>query len=303
MQDLNDMLYFAEVVDRGGFTAAGKSLGMTKSRISRRVAELESNLGARLLQRTTRTLSLTDVGETFYRHCQAIREEAKAARHAVTRVQLEPRGVLRIACPVTFAQTTIGPIMPLFLERYPQVTVDLRISNRPVDLVAEAIDIALRSRPTLEDSGSLVVKKISQTQNYLVASPRQFERQKPPKNTYELGGLDTVSMHAVNGRRIWDLTGLNGATYSFSHQPRYIANDLQTLKVAVMRGIGMGNLPEYLCRPEMEAGTLLEVLPGWSPLPTLFHAVFPSHRGMVPAVRRFLQFLEERVLSEGAFLP
>src|SRR5213596_3672639 len=119
MQDLNDMYYFAEVVDRGGFAAAGRSLGIPKSKLSRRVAELEARLGVRLLQRTTRRLSLTEAGELYHRHAVAMREEAEAGAAAVAQVQTEARGTVRVTCPVTLAQTTIGPVLPEFLALYP----------------------------------------------------------------------------------------------------------------------------------------------------------------------------------------
>ncbi len=140
MQDLNDMWYFAEVAERGGFAAAGRALGIPKSKLSRRVADLETRLGVRLLQRTTRKLSLTDVGERYLRYCVAMREAAESSAEAVEQVQSEPRGTIRVACPVTLAQTTLGPIVPLFLARYPQVTLDVRVSNRAVDLVEEGFD-------------------------------------------------------------------------------------------------------------------------------------------------------------------
>src|SRR5215207_3321257 len=163
MQDLNDMLYFAEVVDKGGFAAAGRALGIPKSKLSRRVAELESRLGVRLLQRTTRKLSLTEAGELYHRHCVAMREDAEAAEEAVAVVQGEPRGTIRVSCPVTLAQSTIGPLLPQFLARHPQVRVDMQVTNRVIDLVQEGVDVALRVRPTLDDSGTLIVKRLGDT--------------------------------------------------------------------------------------------------------------------------------------------
>ena len=129
MQDLNDMLYFAEVVERGGFAAAGRALGIPKSRLSRRVSDLETQLGVRLLQRTTRKLSLTEVGEAYLRHCQAMRESAEAAADLVAQVQTAPRGTVRVSCPVTLAQTVLGELMPDFLARCPQVRVDMLEAN------------------------------------------------------------------------------------------------------------------------------------------------------------------------------
>ena len=299
MQDLNDMLYFAEVVDRGGFAAAGRSLGLPKSRISRRIAELETRLGVRLLQRTTRKLSLTEAGERCHRHCVAMREQAEAAVDAVAEVQSEPRGTLRVACPVTLAQTTVGPVLPLFLARYPHVRVDMRVSNRVVDLVEEGVDVALRVRSSLDNSGSLVVKNLGLTYTLLVASPTQLLRQGRPSTLADLAQLDSVSMSATDERESWKLVGPGGQTHEFVHRPRYVADDLLTLKMAAVRGTGICLLPDYMCRDELLDRRLVEVLPGWAPAPGIFHAVFPSRRGLAPAIRRFLDFLGEHVVAEG----
>ena len=299
MQDLNDLLYFAEVVDRGGFAAAGRALGVPKSRLSRRVAELEARLGVRLLQRTTRKLSLTSVGEQYHRHCMAMREDAQAADEAVARAQSEPQGTIRVACPVTLAQTTLGPILPEFLARYPKVRLDVRVSNRVVDLVEEGFDVAFRVRPTLENSGSLVVKRFGTSRTQLLASPAQLARQGRPATVTELAQLDTLSMSAVDGVAIWQLIGPNGEVQQFESQPRYVADDLLTLKFAAMRGVGVGALPGYMCSDEMRDGLLVPVLPEWSMPAGIFHAVFPSRRGLIPAVRTFLDFLGDAIISEG----
>lgn len=297
MQDLNDMLYFAEVVDKGSFAAAGRVLGLPKSRLSRRVAELEGRLGVRLLQRTTRSLSVTAVGELYHRHCVAVREEAQAAAQAVAQAQTEPRGTIRVACPVTLAHTTIGPILPVFLARYPQVSIDMRVSNRAVDLVEEGFDVALRVRPSLDDSGSMVVKNFGPSRALLVGGPALLARQGQPAKPQDLEKLDTVAMSALNGRASWQLLGPGTATFTHNHQPRYVADDLLTLKYAVLGGIGISVLPDYMCREELQRGELVPVLPGWAPRPAIFHAVFPSRRGLVPAVRRLLDFLGETVES------
>lgn len=299
MQDLNDMLFFAEVVDQGGFAAAGRSLNIPKSKLSRRVAELEGRLGVRLLQRTTRKLSLTEAGELYHRHCVAMREQAEAAADAVAMVQNEPRGTIRVACPVTLAQATIGPLVPLFLARHPQVRIDMQVSNRVVDLVQEGVDVALRVRQSLDDSGSLVVKQLSQTQTQLVASPAQLEREGRPSGVEDLARLSTVAMSAADGRATWTLLGPGGRQFVLEHRPVYVADDLLTLKLAVAQGTGMCVLPDYMCARELQRGSLVQALPGWAPRVGLLHAVFPSRRGMVPAVRRFLDFLGEHVTSEG----
>ncbi|MDP3708472.1 MAG: LysR family transcriptional regulator [Polaromonas sp.] len=298
MQDLNDMLYFAEVVERGGFAAAGRALGLPKSRLSRRVAELEGRLGVRLLQRTTRKLSLTEVGEIYLRHCSAMRDEALAAAEAVAHLQVEPRGTLRITCPVTLAQSTLGYLIPRYLAQYPQVKVDMRVTNRVVDLVEEGIDIALRVRPTLDDSGSLVVKQLGATSGQLLASPEQLRRQGIPATPEDLARLDTVAMSSTDGRSAWVLLGPEGQEFVFQHQPRYVADDLQTLKLAVLAGTGVSFLPDTLSMAERQAQLLVPVLPGWAPKPGMAHAVFPSRRGQVPAVRSFLDFMGRHMQGE-----
>jgi DNA-binding transcriptional LysR family regulator len=298
MQDLNDMLYFAEVVERGGFAAAGRSLGLPKSRLSRRVAELEARLGVRLLQRTTRKLSLTEVGEVYLRHCSAMRDEALAAADAVAQMQVEPRGTLRITCPVTLAQSTLGYLVPRFLALHPQVKIDMRVTNRVVDLVEEGIDVALRVRPTLDDSGSLVVKNLGSSGGQLLASPLLLARQGRPEKPQDLQMLDTVAMSWVDGRTSWTLLGPEGQEFLLQHQPRYVADDLQTLKLAMLAGTGMSFLPESLSAAEQQAQLLVPVLPGWIMRPGVAHAVFPSRRGQVPAVRSFLDFLGEHMRGD-----
>ena len=298
MQDLNDMLYFAEVVEKGSFAAAGRSLGLPKSKLSRRVAELESRLGVRLLQRTTRKLSLTEAGELFHRYCADMRDAALAADEAVARVQTEPRGTIRVACPITLAQSTVGRVVPMFLERYPGVRIDMRVSNRVVDLVEEGIDVALRVRSTLEDSGSLVVKQLGPTQALLVASPALLARQGVPAGVDDLARLDTVSMSAVDGKDTWRLLGPGHAEHVLTHRPRYVADDVLTVKAAAIAGIGMCLLPDYMCSESLATGRLVQVRPGWGPRAGIVHAVFPSRRGLVSAVRRFLDFLGENMCGE-----
>lgn len=295
MQDLNDMLYFAEVVERGGFAAAGRALGIPKSRLSRRVSDLEAQLGVRLLQRTTRKLSLTEVGESYLRHCQAMREAAQAAADTVAQVQTEPRGTVRVTCPVTLAQTVLAELMPLFLGRHPQVRVEMQVTNRVVNLVEEGIDVALRVRANLEDSGSMVVKRLDDARQVLVASPDLLARRGTPETLAELSRLDSMAMSAADGRSSLRLIGPDGREEIVQLSPRYVADDLLTLKLAAVAGTGMCWLPDYMCQAELNEGRLVRLLPQWSTPRGVVHAVFPSRRGLAPSVRRFLDFLGEKV--------
>jgi len=303
MKDLNDMFYFAEVVDRGGFASAGRALGIPKSKLSRRVSELEERLGVRLLQRTTRKLSLTEAGELYHRHAVAVREEAEAAEEAVAMVQSEPRGTIRVTCPITLAQTTIGPIIPKFLKEHPLVRIEMLLTNRAIDLVKEGVDVALRVRQALDDSGSVVVKKLATSQALLVASPALLDAHGRPERLDDLQRIPTVAMSAVDGRAIWYLIGPDGSDTALHHKPCFTADDMLTLKFAATQGLGMTLMPDYMIRRELRERELVEALPGWRPRQSIMHAVFPSRRGMVPAIRRFLDFLGENVTAEGQDCP
>lgn len=298
MQDLNDMLFFAEVVDHGGFAAAGRALGVPKSKLSRRVAELEARLGVRLLQRTTRKLSLTQAGELFHRHCAAVRDEAQAAADAVAQVQQAPRGTVRVVCPVTLAQSSVGRVIAQFAASQPEVRIEMQVNNRVVDLVEEGVDVALRVRRTLDESGSLVVKQLGRSGGVLVCAPSQIARQGRPTTPDDLAAMDTLAMSAVDGRVSWRLVGPGGQEHAWVSRPRFIADDLLTLKTAVLEGVGMTVIPDYMCSESLANGRLVEVLPGWRPPPGILHAVFPSRRGMIPAVRSLLDYLGEHVRGE-----
>ncbi|MDM0020153.1 LysR family transcriptional regulator [Variovorax saccharolyticus] len=295
MQDLNDMVFFAEVAERGGFAAASRALGIPKSRLSRRVADLEAQLGVQLMQRSTRRLSLTPAGEIYLKHCAAMRDAAQAASEAVAQIQTEPSGTVRLSCPVTLAHSSVGPLLPEFMRRYPQVRVEMRVLNRPVDPVEEGVDVALRVRPTIEDSATLVARNFGDSRGILVASPELLERQGPVSTPADLGQLDTVAMSTGDGRASFRLEGAGGKVIVHAHTPRYVADDLLTLKFAVVQGVGASVLPDYMCRREINAGKLVEVLPGWGPAPGICHAVFPARRALVPAVRRLIDFLVENL--------
>ena len=301
MQDLNDMIFFAEVAERGSFTAASRALGLPKSRLSRRVASLEVQLGVQLMQRSSRKLSLTQPGELYLRYCIEMRDAAQAAQEAIAQVQNEPRGTVRLSCPVTLAQSAMGPLLPIFMKRYPQVRVEMRVLNRPVDPVEDGVDIALRVRSQIENSASLVAKTFGISRLLLVASPDQLRRQGPVREPTDLSQLDTVSMSVGENRSSWRLEGPHGEVFVHTHEPRYMADDLLTLGFAVMQGTGAAMLPDYMCRAHLKAGRLVEILPGWGPPPGITHAMFPARRALFPPVRRLLDFLSENLKVDGSY--
>jgi DNA-binding transcriptional LysR family regulator len=298
MQDLNDMLYFAQVVDHGSFAATARGLGIPTSTLSRRVADLEAGLGVRLLHRTTRKLSTTQIGEIYYQHCASLRAQAQAAEDAIAIANTEPSGTVKLSCPVSLAQITIRPILPEFMRRYPKVKLEMLVSNEVFDPLQDGVDLALRVRPTLDDSGSLVVKRFGVTRTQLLVSPRLLAEIGPPQSPENLKRFPSVAMSATDGRAALSLIGPNDQMFELQHRPCFAADDFLTLKHVMLNGIGMGVLPEYLCRQEFNDGQLVRILPDWAPLPGILHAVFTSRRGMVSAVRCLLDFLDEHA-KEG----
>ena len=299
--DPTDMIYFAEVVERGGFAAAGRFLDIPRSRLSRRISGLEDQMGVRLLQRTTRSLSLTSAGDDFLRHCIAVRDAVRDASAAVADVQTAPKGLVRVSCPVTLAQSALGDLMPDFLLRYPDVQLELQVSNRAVNVVDEGFDVALRIRQSIDDSASCVVKKLDVSRIYMVASPSLLRRHGEPCSMAELAALPSLAMDASsNGKASLNLHSPSGDKETLHYSPRYIANDLMTLRFAALAGSGWCWLPDYMCTNDLDNGRLTRLLPDWQTPQAVVHAVFPTRRGMSPAVRSFLDYLGEYLPGHSA---
>ncbi len=298
MHDLNDLYYFAMVVEHGGFAAAERALGIPKSRLSRRIAQLEIDLDVRLLQRSTRRFAVTDIGQSVYRHAQSMLSEAQAAREVVDRLSAEPRGVIKLSTPVALAQQQLARLLPDFLCKFPQVRVQLHVSNRRVDVINEGFDIALRVRSQLNDDGSLVLRSFGQIQELLVASPDYLKQSGRPQSPFELGTHTTLSMNEDDSRQRWDLQDAQGHVQRVELQPRLSGHDFPLLKELAIAGMGIALLPETICADAVRAGALEVVLPEWRLPQGLCHAVFPSRRGLLPAVRVFIDYLAEHLPAQ-----
>ncbi|WP_269532280.1 LysR substrate-binding domain-containing protein [Chitinimonas sp. BJYL2] len=292
MQDLNDLHYFARVVEAGGFAAAGRLLGMPKSTLSRRVAELEARLGVRLLHRTTRKLVLTEVGERFHQHCLAMLLEADAAEEAVAALSAEPRGRLRVSCPVSLAQTQLTSVVPGFLALYPKVRLEVLLTNRRVDVIEEGVDIALRVRAPGDEDASLVARRLRRAESILVAHPHLLAGRvlDTPEQLAELPSLGALDM---DRRTRWPLQGPNGHRVEVVTEPRLGADDFILRKAGALAALGVTMLPEVYCEEELAAGTLVRVLPGWHMPEAWLQAVYAHRRGLLPAVRCFVDYLVE----------
>ncbi len=289
--DLNDLRLFAHVVEHGSFTAAARSLGAQTSKLSRRIRALEEELGVRLLNRTSRSLSLTETGRQFHQHCVALVAESKAAKDIVDQTRTRPQGTVRISCPVALLNSGVSSIISRYIEDNPQVQVLLDATNRRVDVVEEGLDFAIRVRlPPLENT-DLAVRQLGLSVQILVASPELAARHPAPSSIESLKEWPTLSMASGSEKFVWTLTNANGQVTSWTHQPRLATDDLASLRIAAIGGLGVAVLPRELVGADIRAGTLRHLLPDLSTTPGLVHAIFPTRRGMVPAVRHLLDAL------------
>lgn len=291
MQDLNDLYYFAQVVEHGGFAPAGRALGIPKSKLSRRVRELEDRLGVRLLQRSTRRMAVTELGQEYYRHCVAMMVEAEAAQEAIELTRSQPQGLVRISAPPALVCFEVGPMIARFMSANPKVSVELISSSRRVDLIGEGIDIALRVRfPPLEQS-DLVMRTLGQSPQRIVASPSLVPGRSLPLVPADLGALPSLDLKQSSQKHVWELQGPDGASASVTHSPRLVTDDMSQLLHAALEGVGAVKLPTMVADRHISDGGLVDLTPEWKPKAGIVHAVFPSRRGLLPSVRNLIDSL------------
>jgi DNA-binding transcriptional LysR family regulator len=280
------MVVFAAVADAGSFTAAARHLAMPKSTVSRKVGELEKRVGARLIQRTTRRLSLTDVGRVYSEHCARISREADEADLAVQQMQATPRGLLRVTAPPSFR--TLGGIAAEFLKRYPDVRIEVVCTERHVDLVAEGFDVAIRAGPLTESS--LIARKLAVVKQVLVAAPGYLRRRGSPRRPLELQEHETIGLGSGPEPGVWSLA--NGGESVDVHVRRRLAvNDIDWVHEAARRGIGIALLPEFACREDLQADRLRQVLTEWSSGERPLYALYPTPRHLSRKVVAFIDML------------
>lgn len=288
MQDLNDLYYFAKVVESGGFAAAGRILGVPKSRLSRRIAELEARLGTSLLQRTTRKLALTAVGERYLSHCQAMLLEAEMADEAVATLTAEPRGRLRVSCPVGMIHWNLSAVVNQFLSSHPLVQLELLLVNRRVDLLNEGIDVALRVRDIGDEDPNLIVRQLSPARAILAASPALIAG-RSVVHPRDLAALPVLGAVEADRKVHFQLRHADGEQCDLALEPRLVVDDFPIRKNAAIEGLGFTLLPMMNCYKELESGQLIQLLPDWSLPGGNLQAAFTQRRGMLPAVRAWIE--------------
>ena len=295
MLDLNDLRYFVRVVECGGLTAASRNLNVPKSTVSHRLQQLETSLGVRLLNRTSRSQSMTDAGDLFYRHSVAALERAELAESAVRERLLEPSGTVRFTTAVATSLFALRPLLPEFIRRYSKINVILHTSDETIDIVSGSYDLAVRAHTGPLSDSSLVQRTLAPAPWFLFAAPDYLARRGLPQTPEDLAGHDTLVMLRPGHPMAWKIKHPTHGEVVVPVEPRLAGNDLMMLKQAARDGLGIVALPGYVCRDEVKSGELERILPEWLAGEAYITAVLPFRHGLLPSVRAFIDFLIEEI--------
>lgn len=293
--DLAAMAVFARVAEMNSFSGAARRLDMSKAAVSKHVARLERSLGARLLNRTTRRLSLTEVGQAFYEHCARMVAEAEAGELAVSRLRSEPRGVLKLTTPAAFGHLHIAPAIPDFLRRYPELSVQMVMNDRVVDLAEEGYDVAIRM--TSEPAANSVARRLAPIRWTVCASPRYLKLHRAPQSPDELAQHNCLFYSFLEASSDWRFKSEAGGEVAVRVTGNYTVSNSEALREAVLRGLGIALLPTFTVGGDIQSGALNALLPGYVPYGTFgtdVYAVYLPTRYLSPKVRAFVDFFLER---------
>jgi DNA-binding transcriptional LysR family regulator len=289
--DLNDYRYFAAVMDAGGFSAASRLLGVPKSRLSRRVAALEARLGVRLLQRSTRRLSLTDVGQQVLEHAHTLLAAADAAWRVARQRSAEPAGRLRMSTPAGVLDHNVAAVLVALLQRHQRLQLDVVVSNHRVNLVDEGIDVALRVRPDGDEDPQWATRRLRAAQAVLVASPALLAQTGPIDSIEALRQAPALGALSADGRVHWPLRGPDGRPHEVTAPLRLGCEHFPTRLQAALAGLGVTLLPLPYAADALKDGRLVQVLPTWTVIGGHLQAVYASQRGLLPGVRALIDAL------------
>jgi DNA-binding transcriptional LysR family regulator len=291
MRDLNDLTLFAAVVSNGGISAASRALHTPKSRVSRRVAALEAQLGVRLVERSTRHFKVTEVGQDVYRHARAALSEADAIDEAILRLRSEPQGMVKVSCAAG-VDRVLAAALPGFLARYPKIRVQVIVSNQRVDLIEDGVDVAIRGKEKLDDDLEFPIRTIGSARSVLVASPGFVARNGAPQIPRDIPRFPTISHTNAMNPELWSLVSSAGEEVEIAHEPRLSAS-YPVIQQAAVEGVGLALLPELALSESTKDGRLVRILPDWASPERRLHMVFTSRRGILPSVRAFIDFAAE----------
>lgn len=289
---LNDIAVFVCVVQAGSFTAAAERLDLSKSVISKYVTRLEDRLGARLLTRTTRRLNLTEVGRVFYERSRLGLEAIDNAEQAVSVLQSEPRGTLRVSSPMSFGVLHLARAIANFAERYPDVFVDMRFDDRKVDLVREGFDISVRIASDLDPG--LVARRVGPCRHVLVASPGYLERHGTPRTPKELADHNVITYQYQQSPWQWEFRAPGAAPVSVPVTGRLQMNNSLAIREAVLAGAGITRVPTFVVGPDLQQGRLRAILTEYELLELSIYLVYPERQHLPSKVRAFIDFMADR---------
>lgn len=295
MIDLNDYFYFVHVVEKSGFAPAGRALDMPKSRLSRHVKQLEERLGARLIQRTSRQFSVTEVGQEFYRHARELLDQMEAAEAVVKRRSNVLSGRVRLSCSVGMAHFVLRDVISAFLRENPKIDIIQQVTNQSVDLLEDGIDLAVRAHTGPLPDSSLVQRHLAPAPWHLFASQSYLERAGIPSSPHELNGHAGLKLGWRPEQGHWSLRNSADITATVPFTPRLCSDDMVTLKQSAIEGLGIIALPGYTCRFEVETGQLVRLLPEWTAGDAEISLLMPSRRGVLPAVQALSEHLRKEV--------
>lgn len=295
LTDLDDFYCFAQVVEHGGFSAAERATDIPKSKLSRRVYNLEERLGVRLIQRSSRHFAVTDIGMNIYRHAQVMLSAAQAAHDLVDHLSTEPRGTIKVSLPVSIAQNEMAKILPDFLKKYPEIKVQMMITNRRVDIINEGFDLALRVRTSLDDDPNLVIRQFEKIEQHLFASQGYLNEFGDLKTPEQLSEHKILSMAEEHTEQFLVLQNEQQQQKKIRISPTVMGSDLNMLAQLAASGCGITLLPDNVVQQYVERGELVRVLSDWKTAHGIFHLVYPSRRGLLPAVRVFIDYLVEHL--------
>ncbi|MEQ5185417.1 MULTISPECIES: LysR substrate-binding domain-containing protein [Providencia] len=295
--DLNDLYYFVKVVEHGGFSQAGAALGIPKSKLSRRIADLEQKLNVSLIYRSTRQFHVTEIGQVFYQQCKNVVEEADIAHELICSVQTHPKGTIKLSCPVTLLQVYLQDLLIDFMENYPDIDVQILAVNRPVDVISEGLDLALRVRSLPLDDSGMMMKVLGYSQRILVANPSVFREKGAPSTPEQLVDYPVLANTEHSQRYSLSLKNSDDLSVTVHVTPKLATTDILTLYRAAVRGLGIARIPRGVVENELKSGELVEVLPDWQFPEDIIHAVYPSRKGLLPAVQLFLTYLAENMTA------
>ena len=297
MDRLTEMEAFATVVDQGGFTDAAKKMGISKSAVSKHISSLEARLGARLLNRTTRRVSPTEIGLAYYDRARRVLSDAGEADALVASMQSAPAGLLRLSVATDFGVNHLSPILGDFLQQFPDITVNMLLNNRYVELISEGFDMAIRMGD-LEDS-SLRARKLTETQMRMIAAPSYFEKHGRPTRLDDLNSHKLLHYSNQASGNAWKITAPSGEERQIRSAGWLSVNDGQSLLNACIAGLGVAYLPSFLYANAMEQGQVVDVMPDLPVERTGIYAVYPPGRFTQPKVRAFIDFLVAHFNEKG----